>query len=1069
MLEYLRALAPFSVIERGNALVQAGSVTDCSKAGSKIIGGVRGDSDQSLSVTLQVLSPAKITASCDCSSQSEMDEQWCQHAVALILRAAELEFFKHGEGFASSEAMYRLNTSSAQEIAKVLGEVGKATPQAVTTAQAPEVSILLECSTDRLGVRVLFDGATQEPAVFEVFEQRSSRALDVILLKMLDDLGSWDDAAQLWYISSSDSIATIIGLIEEYDSVSLLGSSAPAHFAREYLEAKLTVEWNEASVGLSMEWLLPDGGHLPKESEILGTGPYWTLVNSTLYMLSTTASRIGSLFPYSPTLALPRPQVGPLLEVLDDAQGSPYVTILNPELKPQAETKPPTISIELSRSDDSAAHFSSDLDLQIQATIEFTYPTPSSKRNVVYLPDREAERAAFELLRGLGFATTGERGTFLLKGDGALDLIHGGRKLFPDDWEIRGADAIKRGVRFAELKLNIGVSSPSQRGRTSKGINWFDCKIALTQNNANVPISVLFKTPSRGSDRWVRLDNGSYAMVPGGGLKALKNTLGTVDPSFRLTNTIKAQLSSAQAIGLTGQAAYQVSLSLDDRLKAILKKLKDFDQIESLKVSSGFHGKLRPYQLDGLSWLNFLDDFNLGGILADEMGLGKTVQTLAFLDHLKRKRKKSRAAHRPSLVIAPTSVIMNWSYEAQRFVPEHKVLLLHGSRRKESFKEIPNCDLVVTSYALLRLDRLDLQQHEFEYVILDEAQLIKNAQTSTARAAKSLHAERRFALTGTPTENRPLELWSIFDFLMPGYLGSKEFFKGQIERPLIDAAIANTPDVEVAGLLRAKTKPFILRRLKADVERDLPPKVETTLHVEMTPSQARLYNQIVAEVRPKVFEAVAERGVRGASISILAALLRLRQVCNHPNSIEALRDAPGYDSGKFKTLKEITLQAVESGRKILLFSQFKDMLGIIRTFLNEERIEHLYLDGSTKDRQPLIDQFNSDEKVRLFLISLKAGGLGLNLTAADTVILYDPWWNPAVENQAIDRAHRIGQRKKVSVYRLVTEDSVEQKIMDLKARKARLVEALVDENGMGSISLTKGELEGLFAPLPDVE
>jgi non-specific serine/threonine protein kinase len=387
--------------------------------------------------------------------------------------------------------------------------------------------------------------------------------------------------------------------------------------------------------------------------------------------------------------------------------------------------------------------------------------------------------------------------------------------------------------------------------------------------------------------------------------------------------------------------------------------------------------------------------------------------------------------------------------------------MLHGPQRKSLFSEIPNYDFVLTSYALLRLDRYDLERHEFSYVVLDEAQNIKNPQAATTKAAKSLRTRHRLALTGTPTENRPMELWSIMDFLMPGYLGSYEFFRNSIERPILEGG----PAVQVAQLLSSKTRPFILRRLKSDVEKDLPPKIESTLHVEMTPSQRQLYAEILEEVRPRVFDAVAKRGVRGASVSILAALLRLRQVCNHPNSIDALADAQGYDSGKFLLLKDLVEEALESGRKILLFSQFRAMLGLIKDWLNEKQINHLYLDGTTKNRQDLIDRFSTDESIRLFLISLKAGGAGLNLMAADTVIIYDPWWNPAVESQAVDRAHRIGQSRKVSVYRLVTEDSVEQKIMELKAKKSKIVDALINENGLSTIDLSKKDLESLFSPL----
>lgn len=295
---------------------------------------------------------------------------------------------------------------------------------------------------------------------------------------------------------------------------------------------------------------------------------------------------------------------------------------------------------------------------------------------------------------------------------------------------------------------------------------------------------------------------------------------------------------------------------------------------------------------------------------------------------------------------------------------------------------------------------------------------------------------------------------------MPGYLGSNEFFRNNLEKPILEGT---EKGAQTAELLHKKTRPFILRRLKDDVEKDLPKKIETDLHVPMTESQIELYTQILEEVRPKVFEAIAERGVRGAGVSILAAMLRLRQVCNHPNSIDGLQDLPNLDSGKFNLFKEVMTEALESGRKILVFSQFREMLRLIKEFLDSIKAEYLYLDGGTKNRQDLVDKFNADIDTRVFVISLKAGGTGLNLTGADTVVLYDPWWNPAVESQAIDRAHRIGQKRSVTVYRLITEDSIEQKIMKLKEKKKKITDALLQEGGGGSpLNLTKTELEDLF-------
>jgi non-specific serine/threonine protein kinase len=689
---------------------------------------------------------------------------------------------------------------------------------------------------------------------------------------------------------------------------------------------------------------------------------------------------------------------------------------------------------------------------------------------VIYLRDRDYESACSTNLTDFGFAGLAEKRRYLISSDAALDFVNGKYQELKKPWKINNLEPIRKGVKFAELNVAVSLASASKKkgidsaiDRPKGAIDWFDCHISVIQNNANLPLSSVFKNARHDSDRWTRLDSGAFARVPGGSIGQLKTILGMVDPNCRVSNTIKTQLTLAQAISLSRVHGPGFDISLDKKLLALSAKLSSFSEIEPLKATKGFSGKLRSYQEEGISWLNFLHEFELGGILADEMGLGKTVQALAFFQALKDRKTAKKSTRKPILIVAPTSVITNWSYEIRKFTPGAKVLMLHGPGRKSNFDKIPDYDFVLTSYALLRLDRYDLERHEFSYLVLDEAQNIKNPTTSTTKAAKALRSERRLALTGTPTENRPMELWSIMDFLMPGYLGSHEFFRNNIERPILDGGT----EVQVAQTLNAKTRPFILRRLKADVEKELPPKIESVLHVEMTASQKHLYTQILNEVRPKVFDAIKKKGIPGASVSILAALLRLRQVCNHPNSIDAFSELPGFDSGKFNLLKDLLTEALESGRKILLFSQFRGMLGIIRSWLDEQSKEYLYLDGTTRNRQDLIDRFSQDESVRLFLISLKAGGSGLNLMAADTVIIYDPWWNPAVESQAVDRAHRIGQSKTVSVYRLVTEESVEQKIMALKDKKSKIVDALINENGLSTVKLTKSDLEQLFSPLPD--
>ena len=1087
ILSHLKKLAPFSVVEKGMNLVALNLIPECSRAGHLITGIVKEDEESTESITLSVVSSSEVEATCSCCSASDMQEQWCQHAIAILVRASELDFFDPNSGFTERESTVRANPNSPIDTASAIRDLhafevesnsSESSYQAALSSYFPMVSILLDLSSDRLGIRIAFDDQEQEASIFDGFKRTSSRALDNILLQILEEEGSWDESDRLWFINSSKGIELVLGLIQEYESVLSIEDLHPVRISKGTVQAVLLLTWNNDSLELSMNWIISNGDttlEVTREHDIFGTGPFWTTIDNTIYRLSPQASRIASIFGSSNTFSVPLSQTGPIIEALMDIAGedSSAIRIINEKKQPKVEVKKPLPVLHLERRNIASDHFTSNRQIELFAVVDFEYPRPPAKSNTLYIRDRAYENECIATLLRVGFSGLSENRRYIISDDHALDFINEGYRLFKDEWNLAGFDAIRKGVKFASLDVSVSLSTQnsgveSKKSKTSKkseenkAIDWFECKISVIQNNANLPISSVFKNVKHDSDRWARLDNGAYARIPGGSVAQLKSILGMVDPNCRVSNTIKTQLSLAQAISLSRINDSGFSVSLDKNLSTLNEKLSSFSEIKRIKTTKGFNGKLRNYQEDGVSWLNFLHEFQLSGILADEMGLGKTVQTLAFFQSLKDRRRK-KTGKKPVLIVAPTSVITNWSYEIRKFTPEASVLMLHGPGRKSHFDEVPNFDFVLTSYALLRLDRYELERHEFSYLVLDEAQNIKNPLATTTKAAKALRAEHRLALTGTPTENRPMELWSIMDFLMPGYLGSQEFFRSNIERPILEGGTSG----EIARMLNAKTRPFILRRLKADVEKQLPPKIESELHVEMTASQKHLYTQILNEVRPKVFDAVKKKGIQGASVSILAALLRLRQVCNHPNSIEAFSELPGFDSGKFNLLKDVTLEALESGRKILLFSQFRGMLSIIRSWLDEINTKYLYLDGATKDRQKLIDTFSEDESVRLFLISLKAGGAGLNLMAADTVIIYDPWWNPAVESQAVDRAHRIGQKKTVSVYRIITEDSVEQKIMALKAKKSKLVDALINENGLSTARLTKTDLESLFSPLPD--
>ncbi len=471
---------------------------------------------------------------------------------------------------------------------------------------------------------------------------------------------------------------------------------------------------------------------------------------------------------------------------------------------------------------------------------------------------------------------------------------------------------------------------------------------------------------------------------------------------------------------------------------------------------AGLKTSLRSYQAEGYQWLQFLAAHGLHGVLADDMGLGKTVQTLA---HILREVETGRHEGRPSLVVAPTSVLPNWASESAKFAPGLKTLVLHGKERAETFGTIPEYDLVVTSYPLLVRDEPILVKQSFHVVVLDEAQAVKNPATKMARAACRLKSQHRICLSGTPLENHLGELWSLFRFLMPGFLGSHEDFSRKFRTP-----IEKNADHDRRSVLQRKVRPLILRRTKDQVATELPPKTVITHPIEINEAQQELYESVRAIMDKRVRDALAEQGVEKSHILFLQALLKLRQICCHPRLLgDQSKGAAGASSAKLDYLLDMLPVLLEEGRRILLFSQFTSMLAIIREHIERLSIPYTMITGSTTDRRTPVDDFQKG-RVPLFLISLKAGGTGLNLTAADTVIHYDPWWNPAVESQATDRAHRIGQDKPVFVHRLICKGTVEERIQELQDRKSNLVASLLSGTS-SKIQLDEQTISDLLAPL----
>jgi SNF2 family DNA or RNA helicase len=611
----------------------------------------------------------------------------------------------------------------------------------------------------------------------------------------------------------------------------------------------------------------------------------------------------------------------------------------------------------------------------------------------------------------------------------ARDLAPAVRRLIAENWQVR-ADG-KQVRQPMDLKFQI-----------KSNIDWFELHADIDFGGARVTFPELLAALARG-DGTIVLDDGSLGILPEEWMKryGLLAGLGEVEGEHLKFGMVQAGILDALLMT-------QPSVDYDSRFLEIRERLASFSGVESDQEPPTFKGELRPYQREGLGWLRFLEEFHFGGCLADDMGLGKTIQMLAFLEGRRRRNKKRI----PSLVVVPKSLLFNWKQECERFTPEMKSLEYAGLDRAKMRDDFLKYDLILTTYGTLRRDILSLKEIAFDYVILDEAQAIKNSSSQVAKASRLLQARHRVGLSGTPIENHLGDLCSIFEFLNPSMLGRSSAFK---------LHAADPENKETRQILADGLRPLILRRTKASVASELPEKLEQTIYCEMGDDQLRLYNELRDHYRDSLLGIIEDQGLAKSRMHVLEALLRLRQVACHP----ALLDKATVDdaSAKLDVLIPHIEELLEEGHKSLVFSQFTSMLAIVRQHLDKKGIVYEYLDGQTRDRKERVERFQSDDKCGVFLISLKAGGLGLNLTAADYVFILDPWWNPAVETQAIDRAHRVGQTRQVFAYRLICRNTVEEKIAELQQQKRELADAILEQNNSLLQNLTTDDLRLLLS------
>jgi superfamily II DNA or RNA helicase len=649
--------------------------------------------------------------------------------------------------------------------------------------------------------------------------------------------------------------------------------------------------------------------------------------------------------------------------------------------------------------------------------------------------DKAFEVSAVEQMQQAGIRFTG--GSWAANAAWTLTpnkLPQVARSLSESGWLITAAGRLFR----QPGKSSVSVSS---------GVDWFELHGAVAYGETTARLPQLLAAFKRG-ETMVVLDDGSYGLLPEEWLRRFGEVgaMGEAEGDH-------IRFRPSQAGVLDALLATQPVVDCDEAFNRLRKELAQFAAIAPAEQPAGFTGRLRGYQREGLGWMHFLRQFSFGGCLADDMGVGKTAQVLALLESRREMPAKMGAS---SLVVVPKSLIFNWKQEIQRFTPQLRVLDYTGAARSSTREkdEFSLYDVILTTYGTLRRDALHFKDRTFDYVILDEAQAIKNRNTESAKAARLLRAHHRLALSGTPVENHLGELWSLFEFLNPGMLGTSGVFS-------LTSASKLCADGETRKLLARALRPFILRRTKEQVAKELPAKIEQTIYCEMETRQRTLYNELRDHYRETLLHKIGVQGMGKSKIQVLEALLRLRQAACHPGLVD--RKLVKDPSAKLGVLMEQLRAVLEEGHKALVFSQFTSLLAIVRAGLASDGIEHEYLDGKTVDRQARVERFQQDPDCRLFLISLKAGGVGLNLTGADYVFILDPWWNPAVEAQAVDRTHRIGQERQVFAYRLIARDTVEEKVLQLQETKRNLADAIIGAENSLIRDLTRKDIELLLS------
>ena len=995
----------------------------------------------------------KVEARCNCP----LKDEWCKHSVAVALRAIDEHAYedwletKFGMEFEFPDE----NTALTEE------PQGNYIFHFNPKRKANFFSILVRSRENGKVVRQIepiLRGVLEAQKQDDTFELNNSQKVELLIFQQLLKIARQDKKAG-WYDIPIAKFGQMFTLLAKADEVLDEKTKDRLKFTDD--EWKLVLYVNTSSVAgtllLSLEWQRPDKDDVYPFEEVRYFSRHlkWGRYKNIIFPTNVAIQNVPQNITKSSFTDLKDAECGKFIyEDLPKLREVMDVVIDEKITKLMLEERPPVNVVTMGI----------DYDQSLKASLDFEYDgvrVPFSKSSsekppyiTVKKPDEDMiywvkrnvkhENEAYAMLLACKFIPM-QTNNLALEKENAIDFYNYYLKQAGEGWKFEEKDDMSFFKLMDEpFKLCAEIDFSDEQPDS------FDIKVYGRAGDEIIDFDEIFDT-IQSDEKYARIRSLGFVEYPAQNIYSMMRSFNSFDvyrnPDNRFTvKTYRAGLiNELKNLGL--------ELILSDRFKTFWEQMSTFSTSEDLTLPKGINAEFREYQHKGFGWLWFMYKYGLNGILADDMGLGKTLQALTVL-----QKAKEEDGPMPTLVIAPTTVVFNWESEIEKFAPTLSCLKLQGGERKQFFEKIPEYDVIITSYALVRRDIKKLKDINFRYIILDESQNIKNATSQTAQAVKQLNAQHKLALSGTPIENKLEELWSVFDFLMPGFLFTMADFNSRYVNPIMERQ-----DKIVEKRLKLQIYPFILRRMKRDVAKDLPDKVENIAYCELTDEQRDFYLQVLDSTKEELFKSIEQNGLEKSRLSIFSALLRMRQICCHPRLYDKNNVKNVISSGKFEKLKVMLEEIISEKHRILLFSQFVDMLDIVKAWLDKSGIKYEYLTGKTKDRQGAVERFNNDPTIPIFLISLKAGGTGLNLTGADYVIHYDPWWNPAVEDQATDRAYRIGQKKKVFVYRLITRNTVEEKIQKLKTVKRNLVDSVISVDRNITKSLTMDDIREIFS------